>query len=142
MDFPLVDAVLANVPNQASSDACDISGLRNAVQEPDLKYKEFDNLATLPDVEPPVGRKVKAASKPFVATPNKEALADILASVKTEPPVETEVRQKTVNSFVSKTSHDEADGKPQQQSLRDVFAFLAGKQEKPRPVSNLSDIFR
>lgn len=142
MGFPLVDAVLANVPSQSSSDACDISGLRVAVQEPDLKYKEFDNLATLPDVEPPVGRKEKVAPKPAVTPSNKDALADILASVETEPPVEPEVRQKPVNPPLRMAKPSDVKTKPEQQSLRDVFAFLAGKQDKPQPVSSLSDIFR
>ena len=142
MGFPLVDAVLANVSSQSSSDADDISGLRVAVQEPDLKYKEFDNLASLPDVDAPVGRKVKEAPQPVAAAPAKDALAEILTSVKTEEPVEVEVRQKTINSPPPRPAESDVGVKSQQQSLRDVFAFLAGKQDQLRPASNLSDIFR
>ncbi|MBS0987276.1 hypothetical protein JK182_01040 [Acetobacter okinawensis] len=142
MGFPLVDAVLAKVSSQPSSSADDISGLRVAVQEPDLKYKEFDNLASLPDVEAPVGRRVKEASQPVATAPVKDALAEILTSVKTEAPVEAEFRQKPVNSPSPKSSESDVEIKSQQQSLRDVFAFLAGKRDQLRPASNLSDIFR
>ena len=142
MDFPLVDAVLANVPDQVSSVACGISGLLVAVQEPDMKYTEFDTLSTLPGMGAPVDRRERKPSRPSAAAPTKEALADLLAAARTEARVEPEAPPQMPAASIKKAFKPVHEEKAQQQSLRDVFTFLAGKQESPRSVSNLSDIFR
>ena len=141
MDFPLLNAALASVNNADCStfEPKDISGLKVAVQEPSLKYREFDNLGALPDVRlssvanHTKENEINSLLKPEVMNKDiMEGLSDplrkqIFSRVTFNPklspnrPVSGEVKR---HSDVKK------------KSLREVFAFLDGK-----PSSDLRDIF-
>ncbi|MFT8698101.1 hypothetical protein [Acetobacter orientalis] len=147
MDFPLVNAVLAGVPDAPPNEASDISALKAAVQEPGLKYKEFDNVDLLPalhaseavgnppkeaDIVPPNPLTSDHLEKTFSSKESKaDAVRGFASFTKPVTPSSSGVQVKKM---------DEKNMK--QQPLRDVFAFLAGRQSDARPATSLRDIFR
>lgn len=147
MDFPLVNAALASVADAdcSAAEPNDISGLKAAVQEPSLKYREFDNLDTLPDARlssvanHTKENEVKISPKPAaINRDTMEGLSDLLSKqtfsaaifdskLSSDGPVHCETKQ-----------HSDV----KQKSLRDVFAFLDARPVDAKPSSNLRDIFR
>lgn len=142
MDFPLVNAVLASVVD-ADCDAAepnDISGLKAAVQEPALKYREFDNLDTLPDarlsnVENHTKEdEVNSPSKP-TAIP-KDAMEGLSGFLNKEA-FSAATFDSKISSEVSAHRGVKQCSDVKRKPLRDVFAFLNSKPvETKSPFGN------
>lgn len=146
MDFPLLNAVLAGLPDAQANEASDISGLKAAVQESGLKYKEFDNLDLLPGKQ--ISEVVQAAPKEAdvssMPTPPADPLKNIFSAHQpepaqgfasfTKPPAPPKAPAPQVKRMEGKNM--------KQQPLRDVFAFLSGRRVDAQPAASLRDIFR
>ena len=147
MDFPLVNAVLAGVPDAQPNEASDISGLKAAVQEPGLKYKEFDNLDLLPGklASEVVNNAPKEAASVMGAqsAPSADPLKNIFSAAQSNSAHDFATFTKPVSPPASAAQAKRVEGKSiKQQPLRDAFAFLAGRQANAQPAASLRDIFR